>query len=212
MRYTLDIEITPAGLEAIYAAGQAVTLVKNVRGAVPGLLAAPIPVAWIVLQPMQHNTLAWCPRYRLFATTISAQPGETIVLNSVTATDALPGWVYVFRDGYFTGTPGCGIEYRLHNMVGSCAPGAPTYSFGLAQYASVNSVSVLAAQNALPVLYNEDAGFTGSESISVFLGSTTPSGTYVLAVPDNALTVALDGRHPSAELRFNDATNTFYVS
>ena len=85
------------------------------------------------------------------------------------------------------------------------------YEFGLAQQALVNGVSLIAPINALPLLFNEEATFMPTETVSIFLSSYAGNGVPLAGVPTNALTIELTPQTPVASVGFNDATNAFYL-
>jgi len=200
MQYQINISIDDAGLQSIYAANQYVTLVKSiVSNPLPNL-----PIAWLAFQPLEGNQVVWIENYYLYATTSVLQSGATITMTSQTGSAAQLGWIYTFQQGIFTGAQGSGSTFNVSDeMQGS-------FSFGLAQAATVNNVSTIAPLNAVPVLYNEQASFTPQETISVFLSSYSNNGTVISQVASNALVVTLSSQSPTANLGFNDSTNTFY--
>lgn len=204
MQYQLNISIDNSALNAIYNAGQAVTLVKSVVA--DPLVSGNLPVAWLEFQPLQENSITWIENYDIYATTSILQSGATIKMTSVTTTPVQPGWIYTFENAQFNGSAGGGSgTFNLENdMQGS-------FNFGLAQQATVNNVTTFAPLNAMPVLFNEQASFTPEETVSIFLSSYVNNGVVISQVASNALVVTLTSQTPTANIGFNDASNTFYL-
>ena len=204
MQYQLNIAIDQNGLNNIYAAGQAVTLVKSVVS--NPLVSGNLPIAWLNFQPLMQNQVTWIENYYIYATTTQLQAGATIKQSSVTTVPVQTGWDYTFKSGQFSGAQGGATgTYNMDNQQGS------GFSFGLAQQAVVNNVSTMAPLNAIPVLVNEGASFTPYETISVFLSASVDNGVVLSQVSSNALAVTLRSQNPSATIGFNDTNNTFYL-
>jgi hypothetical protein len=205
MQYQVNISIDNAGLQAIYAAGQAVTFVKSVVA--NPLSSGNLPIAWIAFQPFQVNQVSWVENYKLYGTTTQLQAGAQIVMTSMTTQQAQLGWLYTFQNGMFNAQSGLGNTFNLSNQANT-----PTLmNFGLSQIANVNGVSVNAPLNSIPVLYNQLATFTPQEQVSVFLSSYEDNGVVISQVASNALNITLSSQNPTASVGFNDATNTFYL-
>jgi hypothetical protein len=204
MQYQVNISIDSTGLTNIYAAGQAVTLVKSVVS--QPLVSGNLPVAWINFQPFQQNAVSWVENYNLYATTTALQAGAKIVQTSVTGAPVVTGFVYDFAQGFFTGHQGgASGTFNMNNLQQGM------FSFGLSQQAMVNNVPVIAPLNAIPVLYNQMATFTPKENVSIFLSNIIDNGIVLSQVASNALTVTLTSQSPMANIAFNDSTNTFYL-
>ncbi|WP_394822973.1 hypothetical protein [Pendulispora albinea] len=209
MSYCINIAIDSEGLKKIYSVGQTVTLCKGVMGHVQSKVAGQTgsTVAWIAFSPLQSNDVVYDElSYYLFATTTPLQFGNVISMSSQTPSPAQAGWTYTFDQGHFSGVPGSGTTYNVYN--GAIAT---TMAFGLAQSASVNNVSVLAPQVALPVLYNQTVFFQPSTTVSIFLSSCQANGTILGGISSLALAVTPTREKPAVNVGFNDATNTFYL-
>ena len=205
MQYQLNIAIDSNGLNAIYQAGLAVTLVKSVVAS--PLVQGNLPIAWVEFQPFQNNLVSWIENYHAYATTTTVQSGATIFMTSQTSTPVQTGWTYSFAQGQFSAAQGGAVGvYTVHNNT----PGS-TFSFGLAQQASINNVTTFAPLNAQPVPFNMDATFTPQEIISIFLSSYVNNGVVISQVASNALTVTLTSQHPTASIGYNDQQNSFYL-
>ena len=115
------------------------------------------------------------------------------------------GWTYTLEGGDFAGAVGGGSNtFSAENQQGG------TYSFGLAQSAVVNGVSVTAPLNAIPVANNETVSFTPEQTLSIFLSTTQNNGVVLSQVAGNALTVSLSSQTPTATIGFNSTSSTFY--
>jgi hypothetical protein len=205
MQYQVNLSIDNAGLQSIYAAGQSVTFVKSVVS--NPVAGGNLPIAWLTFQPFQSNQVIWIENYSLYASTTMLQSGATINMTSTTMGPAQLGWLYSFQNGIFTGQSGSGSTFNTANQANSPS----ILNFGLAQTANVNGVSVTAPLNAVPVLYNQQATFTPLEQISIFLSSYQNNGVVISQVAGNALNVTLSSQNPTANVGFNDATNSFYL-
>ena len=171
------IQIDSAGLSAIYAANQSVTLARQVQSVVETVASTstvmpPPTVAWQAFQPVETNTVAWADQYYCFASTTPLGMGAAIQLNARSDAPMQKGSAYVFADGRFTQRPQAGTAYVVAN-----ASLAGSYAFGMAQIATVNNVSALAPVCAMPVLCSEAAYLDPSDLISIFLSSCTAGGT-----------------------------------
>jgi hypothetical protein len=208
MQYALDISIDSAGLQAIYGAGQSVIVAQVVTSIATASATASSGglVAWIAFQPLQSNQVTWAPSYSLYATTTPLAPGAAIAMSSATNGPAQPGWLYTFQNGSFSGAPGTGTSYEVLNQTSG-----RSLSFGLACAATVNGTPVTAPASALPVLFNEQASFAPAGSVLIFPSSVSANGTFLGAVPLNALAVTLTPSAPTANVGFNDATDEFFL-
>jgi hypothetical protein len=205
----MEIRIDSVGLSNIYAAGQAVTLTRQVNQAVDTQAAiAPLAIAWQVFDPLQTNTVAWADQYYCFMTTTPLVMNAVIKMNAQSGAPMQIGFVYQFAQGQFVKQQqrqGADAFIISNAMQG-------TYAFGMAQSATVNSVSTLAPFCAAPVLYNEAAYFIPSDVIRIFLSSANSAGT-LLPPPSNSCTVVAEaGGGNDSTVGFNDQTNSFYVA
>ncbi|WP_437962986.1 hypothetical protein WME76_48150 (plasmid) [Sorangium sp. So ce119] len=209
MQYQVIIGIDSAGLHTIYRAGQAVTVIKCVGGQVmtPKSAATSLPVAWLAFQPLQSNQVMWTETYYAYATTTALQAGAVIVMNSKTGSPAQPGWTYTFAQGQFTSASASGSDSTFNVVNGQ----SNDFSFGLAQQATVNNIATVAPVDAMPVLLGEEAYFSPSTTVLLFLSSCTQSGTVLVGSPSSALAIRLSSQSPTATVGFNDATNQFYL-
>lgn len=204
MQYQLNIAIDNAGLHQIYAAGQAVTIVKSV--VTSPLASGNLPIGWINFQPLEENSITWMENYSIYATTTALNAGATIVQTSATAPGIQTGWMYTFKQGQFTGAAGGGAKtFNMTNQQGGM------FNFGLAQQAMVNNVPVNAPLNAVPVLNNETASFTPEEKVSIFLSNSVNNGVVLSQVAGSALSVTLTSQSPAANIGFTDSNNTFHL-
>lgn len=203
MQYQITINIDDAGLKKIYQAQQYVTLVKNVIA--NPLSSGNLPIAWLSFAPLETNQITWTENYYMYASTTELTAGATISMTSQSQTEVQQGWVYTFAQGQFNGSPAAGSTFNVANQTAT-----GEFTFGLAQQATLNNVSTLAPLNAQPVLFNETATFTPTETISVFLSSLADNGVILSQVASNALGLTLTSQDPSANVGFNDSSNTFF--
>ena len=205
MQYQLNIAIDPTGLSQIYAANQAITVVKSVVAS--PLASGNLPIAWINFQPLEENAVTWIESYNIYATTTSLTAGATIVQTSVTGVPVQTGWTYTFQQGQFTGSQGGSAStFNMTNQQ------TGMFNFGLSQQAMVNNVPVMAPLNAIPVLTGESATFTPEETVSVFLSNVVNNGVVLSQVASNALVVTLTSAHPAANIGFTDSSHSFYLA
>lgn len=205
MQYQLNIAIDSQGLSNIYAAGQAITIVKSVVS--NPLASGNLPVAWLNFQPLEQNSVTWIENYNIYATSTQLNAGATIVQTSVTGAPVQTGWTYTFAQGQFTGAQGGSTgTFNMANQQGGM------FNFGLSQQAIVNNVPVMAPLNAIPVLNNESATFTPKETVSIFLSNSVNNGVVLSQVASNALAVTLTSQNATANIGFNDGKNSFYLS
>lgn len=205
MQYEVNISIDNEGLKKIYDAYKSVTLVKNMS-MTEGFLFD-LPIAWLVFQPLRENLVSWPGSYYLYVTSTGLRSGATISIGALTDSEAQLGFLYTFAQGHFSKTGGgLANAYNVSNQMQS-----GSFGFGLAQRAMVNNVQALAPLSAIPLLYNEQAGFTPQETVSVFLSSYSHNGTIITQVAGNALTVTLSGQQAAINIGFDNNANTFYL-
>ncbi|GJM09187.1 MAG: hypothetical protein DHS20C11_14630 [Lysobacteraceae bacterium] len=203
--YSLNISIDPAGLKAIRAAGQKVTIAKPARDG--------HPVAWVLFDPLESNTITWDERYEVYANTTSQQGIATIETQPHKAASA--GNSYSLENGMFSvGVPNLGpTQYGVRNRDSSSViDGVAMITAGLYQSALVNGNNSAGPLNAVPVLFDEHATFEPTETIMIFLSNYGSTGTVLNTdgVEGNVLTVTYTS-NPVANIKFNDATNSFQL-
>ncbi|HKS29527.1 MAG TPA: hypothetical protein VJS44_16990 [Pyrinomonadaceae bacterium] len=206
MQYEVKISIDNEGLKKIYDSYKSVTFVKNLS-LTTGLLFN-LPIAWLSFQPLQQNQVVWpADGYHVYATSTILRYGSVIGMAALTEPEARTGQLYIFEQGHFTvsegGPPGA---YNIFNQMET-----GSFSFGLAQSASINEVQVLAPLSALPLLYNEEVSLTPEENILLFLSSYASNGTVIPQVSANALSIILSSSQPTVNVGFDNGTNSFYL-
>lgn len=201
-QYRLVICIDPAGLQQIYDAGMAVAIVKTVF--VKPAPAAPLPVAWIVLRPLQQNEVAWTDDYGVYATKAEIEVGTTIV--AIADCSARSGWTYTYAAEVFSGSAGGPQDAISVNNEQTEEP----VNFGVSQRTNVNGSTALLPLNVMPVLAGRPLSFAPQEVVSIFLTPMLNSGVVVPEVPPNALIVTLTPESSSVNIGFSNATWTFY--
>lgn len=204
--YELDITFDQAGLSALSAAGQSVTIVKQSSGGKP--------TAWITFTPQMTNVITWTEQYSVYSSTTNAQSGAVIITSSQAT--AIAGSSYTLNNaGYFnTGVAGAvgPTQYQvINNDPNLLISGTAMVTAGLVQGASVNGSTVLAPICAAGVLYNQTALFTPIETIQVYTSSYSNNGIVISQVAGNALTVQYT-TNPKASITYNDQQNQFILS
>ena len=199
--YELTINFDSAGLTALSAAGQLVTIVKSV--------STGTPVAWIAFEPEELNTITWTEEYSVYASTSNIVNGAQIMTSSTSP--AVGGQTYSFVAGQFgVGEPGLPTtEYGVTNSDSAfLINGVQMITSGLYQGAVVNGETTASPLNATPILFNENATFTPVEKIQVFASSYQNNGLVISSVSGTALLVDLT-TNPSQTIKYNDGTNQF---
>jgi hypothetical protein len=201
--YTLNIAFDTAGLNAINAAGQKVTIVKQTT--------VGKPIAWISFVPQMSNTITWTEQYAVYSSTTNLQSGATIQTSS--SATAVGGSQYILNtSGFFD--PGIqGVTdpntYEISNRDPALmVNGVEMVTAGLLQGATVNNVQVTAPMCAVGILYNQDGLFTPIETIQVFTSSYANNGMVISSVAGSALTVTYT-TNTSASIKYNDQDNVF---
>lgn len=204
--YELDITFDQAGLDALNASGQSVTIVKQSSGGKQ--------TAWISFKPQMANTVTWTEQYSVYSSTTNAQSGAVIVTSSEAT--AIGGSSYNLNTaGYFD--PGVSgavgpTQYQIVNGDPNLTIGTTAMvTAGLVQGASVNGAVVSAPMCAAGVLYNQTALFTPIETIMVFTSSYSDNGIVISQVSGNALTVQYT-TNTLAAIKYNDQNNQFIMA
>ena len=204
--YELDITFDQAGLDALSASGQSVTIVKQSTGGKQ--------TAWITFTPQMANSVTWTEQYSVYSSTTNAQSGAVIVTSSEAT--AIGGSSYSLNtSGYFD--PGVSgavgpTQYQIINGDPNLLiNGTAMVTAGLVQGASVNGTTVSAPMCAAGVLYNQTALFTPIETIMVFTSSYSDNGIVISQVAGNALTVQYT-TNTTAGIKYNDQNNQFIMA
>ncbi|MDQ3280432.1 MAG: hypothetical protein M3Q69_03370 [Acidobacteriota bacterium] len=197
MDYRLSLKFDAAALEAIYAAGEQVTLARRAgEGAVP--------LVWIAFTPYIVNAVSWQDSYMLYASHARVQPGAIVHLDALTAAE--PGWTYAFAHEAFSGAAGGARDaFTVRNEL------EEPLAFGLAQQATVNGDPITAARDLMHVAEGRSATFRPHEELSIFLSRNMRSGSVLERIPGNALTVALSTSFSHAEVGFDASLGVFYL-
>jgi hypothetical protein len=199
--YELEIQFDDAGLKAINAAEQLVTLVKSA--------GAGRPVAWVSFHPMEANKIIWEETYSVYASTTQIQDGAQITTQSTRA--AVGGNTYTLSEGTFdNGAPGLpAASYGVNNHDPNfMIDGVEMFTSGLYQGAQVNGQPTASPLNAVAIPYLESGTFTPIEKVQVFASSYQDNGIVISAVSSLALMVDLT-KQTSQVIHYNDATNQF---
>jgi hypothetical protein len=206
--YELDISFDTAGLNALNATGQKVTIVKQSSG------GGSKQTAWITFTPQLANSVSWTEQYSVYSSTTNAQAGAKIITSSEAT--AIGGSSYTLNTaGYFD--PGVSgvvgpTQYQVINSDPNTVIGTTAMvTGGLVQGASVNGSTVSAPMCAVGILYNQTAIFTPIETILVYTSSYSNNGIVISAVAGNALTVTYT-TNTTASITYNDQNNQFIMS
>ena len=212
MQFELSIAIDQAGVAQINAAFQYVTITRSVTAFAMSAAqislartaaALPYAVAWLAFEPFQNNVVTWTDACNLFVSTTAATVDNVIAVNSAT-TSAQAGQSWTFQNGQFSlASTGSGSTYSATNAASN------GLSFGLLASASVNGTTVNAPMNLQPLLFNQVAQFTPSETIAIFLSTASTSGTVIPNVSTGLIVTLGPG---TTDIGFNDQTNQFYLS
>jgi hypothetical protein len=202
--YRLVIRIDQEGLQQIYAADMAVAIVKTVF--VKPAPAAPLPVAWIILRPLQQNEVTWTDDYGVYATKAAIAVGTTIT--AIADCSAQSGWTYSYAADAFTGS----AAGPQGTITVSNEQTEELVSFGVSQRTDVNGSTALLPLNVTPVPAGRPFGFAPQEIVSIFPTRMLNSGVVLPEVPPNAPIVALTRENPSVNIGFDNATWAFYES
>lgn len=204
--YSLAIQFDDAGLNAINAAGQKVTIVKSV-GSSGGSGSA---VAWVSFQPMQDNAVTWTETYSVYASTTQVQNGAQIT--TLSKQTAAGGNTYTFANGQFGSKSSSNLpasEYGVfNNDHGFVINGVAMVTTGLYQGVSVNGRPTQSPLNAMGLLFNETAVFTPIEKVQVFVSSYQNDGLVIGEVTSEALPVDFT-TSLAQTIYYNDATDQF---
>ena len=145
--YELDITFDQAGLDALSASGQKVTIVKQSSGGKP--------TAWITFKPQLANSVTWTEQYSVYSSTTNAQAGATIITSSEAT--AIGGSSYTLNtSGYF--------DNGVAGVVG------PT------QYQIINADPDLMI-NSVPMVSRRPKGSSSSSAAEITPTSTSPSNS-----------------------------------
>lgn len=83
---------------------------------------------------------------------------------------------------------------------------------GVAQYATVNGVNMFSPTLGVSTLLNQQASFTPTNTVSIFLSSYRNNGVVLSQIPGNALNLNLSSQQPVANIGFNDSNASFYLA
>ncbi|MEJ1353730.1 MAG: hypothetical protein RPU64_10770 [Candidatus Sedimenticola sp. (ex Thyasira tokunagai)] len=199
--YELIVELEDADIDHINDAGQAITIVKNLKN-IPYAKDG-YPVAWLAFKPFEKNTITWVNEYGVYASNTVPAPGKKLVQNSEVEV-ATVHCMYPFSEGMFH-APHLGTKnsYGVENST------IDTYVFGLNQSATVNSEFAKGVPlNAEELLGKETVEFTPHESVYVFLYKRHDNGVIISEVVSTALKLDFTTVH-SITIHYDSATAKF---
>jgi hypothetical protein len=195
--YTLNIDIDSTDLQAIYAAGESVTIVKQSP-------TGP-SVAWVAFLPFEANTITWTDSYALYASNTGVQGGA--VISQLSNVAASPGLKYPFSNGNFgPGVPDSTLPpntYETNNQMSAFS----TLTFGLAQSVQVNGTAQPNNPiNAQTVPLNQTATFTPYDNITVFLQSQVQSSQVLTTVTSQNIQLSFGGATTTQTISYTAAS------
>jgi hypothetical protein len=183
--YTLTIQFDPNDLQTISLANELVTIVSDVSAIVTSAQPAntinmmaiiPTSVVWQAFQPFENNTVTWSDSYQLYASQVLPAGGAIIqqqAQQTAVVTKILPYQI----NGIF-GPPESGVSLPMNVFgVSNQYQSASYLAFGLSAAANVNGMSIASApMNASAVPTNQDAQFSPTNNVQVFLQTGTANG------------------------------------
>ena len=167
--YQLNINITAADLQTIYAAKENIVLVKSVAGEAP--------FSWVSFPPFEGNAVTWNEEnYSIYA---SMGEGGGVITSSVVQA-AQPSQNYTFdQSGVFSQPSPVAIGSNAYQITNQCSPGQGLL-FGLAQTVSVNGTAHdNALINAQFIPMGQHAIFRPATQLIIFLASDVPAGVII---------------------------------
>ena len=169
--YQLNINISPADLQTIYAAKENIVLAKSVIDE--------SPFSWVSFPPFEGNAVTWDEQnYSVYASMTSDSGGG--VVTSFTEQAAQPTQNYTFdQSGAFSQPSAVPIgpaAYQVTNQF-SASPGL---TFGLVQTVSVNGTAMeKSLLNAQFVPMGQHAIFRPTTQLTIFLASNVAAGEII---------------------------------
>ena len=203
MVYQLNISIDNTGLEEIYSSGSAVVIVRNWMSN-PEF---PVSVAWQVFKPFESNEVSWTDDYQVYVTQSQPLVGAEIAM--IATASAQPGWSCTFANGQLSASPG-GSDPQGFEFFNQQPPNL--FGFGLAQGALINGVQSVVPFSLIELFNGQSGTVTPYEEVMLFVAQGVSSGQIVQSPPPNALVVGLRPESPVAQIGYNDATGSFYVT
>jgi hypothetical protein len=207
MTTKIQIQIDPNDLVMIEKAEQFVAISRPSTTLSQARERSAFAVVWQAFQPLPINNVQWDEKFFLQATTQSIGVGDLVDLDKLITTpfNVPYGRCSFTESGFAAIKPGDIGTFEVDNQ----RSGGSQLTFGLGQSASINDQDSLRSFCLLPVLFNQMGSFSPGQSVSVFLSSMSSCGR-IQAVPDAALTIALDPTGTTASIVFDGSTNTFF--
>ncbi|HIJ84246.1 MAG TPA: hypothetical protein HPQ00_08590 [Magnetococcales bacterium] len=206
--YTLNASFTNADLNLFYQTGTNLIIAK------PTQQSSGVPnVAWLVIRPMQSNTIVWDENYGIYASTSSITNGATLTKMSTSGMPAVMGRMYNLSPaGTIDIQPMSGdlSSFTLTNLYN--APGT-FMTVGLYQNANVNGSAILGnALSAAPVIYSYQAVITPFTTIYMWMQSQVRSNTVITNVTSTMTQVTFGGGVNTASMQYNPSDGTFITA
>lgn len=167
------------------------------------------PLTWVAFPPEREKTLTWIEQYSIYASSQQPVPGEYIA-SVDRITEASPGRVYAFNGDTYRESLGSELAANQYGVL-NLSPQQRTWTFGLARIATGLGSNRERPLNAASILYNQQAIFTPSEKIWVFIATSVSSGEILNRIPDNALEVDLT-ENTSQAVIYDRSTGEFRLA
>jgi hypothetical protein len=204
--YSLQLQISPADLNHIRAAGMRIILGRTMQSGQPN-------VAWASFDPIAGNEVEWNDEFGIYASATSLQQGATIAVMAQTGVPARSGARYTFTPPlFFSGPAGGGAGPDSYTVQNDVPPNQfPLLAFGLTQSLLINQHALGDAPiSATPVLAFQAVTLRPGTSVLVWLQSGIRAGTFTTRIPSNVATARFDGGVTRVALRY-DATLGVFV-
>lgn len=201
MSFTINISIDQQGIASIQKARKYVTIVQQVESS---LGIEGLPVAWLVVPPMEKIVIEFGEDYFLYASEAVLAPGMLLKPFAQTESPAQEGWVYTLNAQGFSGASGAGTTYNVLSQLGQVV-------VGLAQSAKIDGAPSQGLLNANNLANNQTLSFTPQLIFQVFLYSHEENGTILQMVPGDACRFTLTAEAPTVDLVYNDNHGIFSV-
>jgi len=207
--YQLNINISAADLQTIYAAKENIILIKTVEDQAP--------FSWVSFPPFEGNAVTWEEEnYSVYASATTDNGG--VVVTSFSEQAAQPSQNYTFdQSGAFSQPTQVPIGPNAYQVTNQYSPEA-NLVFGLVQTVSVNGAAIdKALLNAQFVPLAQHAIFRPTTQLTIFLASNIVAGETVdpsteSGVISQSTTITFADGVFTATVTYNATTGSFVQS
>jgi len=207
--YQLNINISAADLQTIYAAKENIVLIKSVEGEAP--------FSWLSFPPFESNAVTWNEEnYSVYASVNSDNGG--IIITTFSEQAAQPSQNYTFdQSGAFLQPTQVPIGPNAYQVTNQYSPNG-NLTFGLVQTVSVNGTALdKALLNAQFVPLGQHAIFRPTTQLTIFLASNIAAGQFVdpsteTGVISQSTTITFADGVFAATATYDAATGSFVQS